>query len=250
MENAENHKTFYLSGLIVLGLFIIVCIFLQTSPDRLIGAAFCHQMSNRSPEYNFPFCWRCSGLFSGIFFGWIADIFGKKSKKLISQAEIVLFFVSAGFFLIDILNSSKFPGFSLYPESVKMRMISAYPLGFMMMQIIYRIFSRWTNGAIVSKPFGVWFTPIIMINGWILTDIIIFSHNYALSLIFRNLLAFSALAFLITLYTIIILCIIELKNQTYALPSVLTLGCMIAMVHIMLFGGIHIRFIHFEQIFI
>ena len=249
MERPENHKTLYQSCLIVLGRFIIVCIWLHTSPARLIGAAFCHQMPDRSPEYNFPFCWRCCGLFSGIFFGWIADIFGKKSKKLFSSIEISLFFVSVVFFLIDILNSSKFSGFSLYPESVKIRMLSAYPLGFMMMQIIYRIFSKWINKTSASPFFGGIFTPIIMISGWILTDIILFSHNYILSLIFRNLLAFSALAFLATLYTILILCIIELKQHIYTLSSVLTIGYIITMVHIMLFGGIHIKFIHFEQIF-
>ena len=249
MDRPDINKSLYLPGLIVPVLFIIVCVFLHTSPARLIGAAFCHQIPNRSPEYNFPFCWRCSGLFSGIFFGWIANIFGKKSKKIYSPTELFLFFVSAGLFLIDILNSSKFPGFSLYPESVKMRLISAYPLGFMMILIIYRILSRWTNGVSVSKTFGGLFLPIIMIGGVILTDIILFSHNYPLSLIFRYLLAFSALALLTTLYTILILCIIELRNQTCALSSAFAVGCMIAMVHIMIFGGIHIRFIHFEQIF-
>ena len=250
MEKIGNkNKTLFFLNMIMLLLFIISCILLHTSPDRLTAAAFCHQIPSRSSEYDFPFCYRCSGLFGGICFGWAAAVFCRKSNKLFSPLEILTFFVSASLFLIDILNSSKFSGFSIYPETVKFRLLSAYPLGFMIIQIIWRVFSRWLNDSVSQKRIAGSFKVLLMPAGGILTYIFIFSHNYVLSLIFRNMLAISAVALLTILYTLLILCIIELKNHKSRVLSALSVGFIFAMLHIILFGGIHIRFIHFDQFF-
>ena len=126
--------------LITVFVFALCCILLHSSPDRLIGAAFCHQIPGRSPAFSFPFCYRCSGLFSGVFCGLAVFLISGGEKKLFSVKQMLFFGLSLIVFLLDILNSSKFPFFRLYPETVGIRFLSAYPLGFSLALLITGIF--------------------------------------------------------------------------------------------------------------
>ena len=69
--------------------FGLACFFLHETPSHFIGAAFCHQIPARSPSVGFPFCFRCSGLFFGIFWGNLL-YFLRTGEKLFQPAEVIL----------------------------------------------------------------------------------------------------------------------------------------------------------------
>ena len=246
----NKHKnTSMMILLIIIFFFVSACLFLHVSPFRLIGAAFCHQIPSRSPDFLFPFCYRCAGLFSGVFWGLAASLIWKKEKKLFPAKLICFFLFSLLLFITDILNSSKFPMIHLYPEQVNIRFLSAFPLGFFLSRIIMQIFRYWFH----IKNFFQIHNAIIKIITFILFAAIsyslIFSHVKLLSVISEILLSIGCIVFLSILYTILVVCISLLRNKQPDKISVLIAGLTLALVHITCFGGVHIRFLHFEQLF-
>lgn len=230
-------------------IFFSTCLVLHVSPSKLVGAAFCHQIPSRSPAYDFPFCYRCSGLFFGIFFGSITGVFSQRNKLFLSKTEILLLFLSLILFFTDILNSSKIPEIHFYKESVMVRMLSSFPLGFTLSGTVFHILD-YLNMIHRSKK-GLYPSAvlIIFITGGFLSYVFIFTHNQFLSICSRIILSTSAAVFLSCLYGILIYGIKSLHNHNISIFSITAKGISAALIHITLFGFLHLRFINFTQIF-
>ena len=235
--------------LISMILFVCVCLFLHVSPFRLIGAAFCHQIPSRSPDFHFSFCYRCAGLFSGVFCGLAASMIWNYEKKLLPTKSICFFTFSLLLFITDILNSSKFPMIHLYPERVNFRFLSAFPLGFSLSRIIMQIFRYWFH---IKNAFQINNSIIKLISFVlfaVLSYILIFSHVELLSVISEILLSIGCIVFLSLLYMILFFCISLLRNKQADKTSAMLAALSLSFFHITCFGGIHIRYFHFEQLF-
>lgn len=228
-------------------LFIFFCVYLKVSPDRLTGAAFCHQIPARSPAFGFPFCYRCSGLFFGIFFSLLTSCLTGRSDKLVSRSLLAAYFVSILLFLLDILNSSKFPGFHVYPEQVSYRFLSAYPLGYFTARLIASIV-KYILGTTPSRSAGNRITGLILffISAG-LSYSAIFIESYPVSLISQITLSLTAVAFLSCLYAILIKCFFLWRNKANNSLSMAAAGSSCALLQIALFGFLHLRFLPFEQ---
>ncbi len=247
MKSNRKNLTLYLQ-LFSLFLFLMSCIILKVSPTRLIGAAFCHQIPSRSPKYDFPFCYRCCGLFFGILFGYIVALFTKKKKHLYPKAEIILFFLSLSLFCTDILNSSKIPNIHLYNESIEFRMISSFPLGYFLSIIICNLLAFWNIMPISINREKVYEIPCFFICGSI-SFYLTFNNNYFLSHFSRIIICLGSLIFLSSLYVLLIFSINSIMNKTVHVNFTIQAGFSLAILQVTFFGFLHLRFLHFEQIF-
>lgn len=228
-------------------LFLFSCVYFQVSPDRLTGAAFCHQIPARSPAFGFPFCYRCSGLFFGIFFGLSASCLTGRSDKLFSRSLLTAYVVSILLFLLDILNSSKFPLFHVYTEKVSYRFLSAYPLGYCTAQLIASII-KYILVPIPSRSAGNRITELILFFlSAELSYSAIFFENYAVSLISRIILAAAAITFISCLYAILFKCFSLWRNKADNSVYPLITGLACALLQISFIGFLHLRFLPFEQ---
>ena len=162
---------------------------------------------------------------------------------------VVLFLVGLLLFITDILNSSKFPVILLYPESVNIRFLSAFPLGFFLSKVIMQISGNWIsfgNQYLVKSTAIKLLSFVLFIS---LSYFLIFSHIHLLSGISEILLGSGCVVFLTLLYMILCICIVLLCNKQVNNGSALITGLSLALFHIICIGGIHIRFLHFEQLF-
>lgn len=224
-------------------LFLALCLFLHTRPDRLIGAAFCHQIPSRSPSFGFPLCFRCSGLFLGIFWSLTFSLLSERSEKLFSAAisagTIAALFLS----LLDIVNGKDFFPVQWYADTPNIRFLSSFPLGFMLVQLISPIFFT------LSEPFrpvgkirrNIFILPAFLI-GAAVSYLIIFSESRILSLVFRWPAALCAGIFLLTLYFVLIKCIFLLRNKACGNRAALSAAFSIALLQICIIGTIHLRY--------
>ena len=230
--------------------FILACVFLHASPDRLVGASFCHQIASRSPEFNFPYCYRCSGLFSGILCGEIVFFLIKKQKnELISRKKLALAILGLIIYLADILNSSKFPRINFYPESVNIRFLSAFPLGYFLAQVVFQLLNYWINMPSFKLHDGIIINILVMVCGMMTSYIFIMCHIPYLSVMARFLLTIGNLLFLSALYTLLFICIPLLKNEPFPQKNVILSGLTASIIHIVIMGGLHLKFLNFEQYF-
>ena len=242
----------YFIGIFAILCFGFACFFLHETPFHFIGSAFCHQISARSPSAGFPFCYRCSGLFFGIFWGELL-YFLRSEKKLFQPADVILFFAGFVLFITDILNSSKFPFFFLYPETILMRFLSSWPLGFMISQFIMRAFTFLSETS--SLHFGktkignvlLFFTVIICV---FLSALMTFSANLLVLDMAGLLLSVGCVVFLTLICSILNLCIHSLKNKKIDSETSLVIGISIALIYITVIGTVHNLFFDFEHFFI
>ena len=244
-------KHFRLSlGLFLLSLacFCSVSVLLRTGPDRLTGAAFCHQIPARSPDFAYPFCYRCAGLFSGIFWGEITFFLIKRNKNVVSLHILAAAVISLVWFVCDILNKPKFPGFHIYPESVSIRFLSAFPLGFFIARLVAGILRYWfPEDRIPNKlPPIAWM--MLFPAGAGISYLMIMTHDRVLSFISRPFIASVSVIFLSAIYLILLLCICLIRNIKFPVKSAILTGAAIAMLHISIFGGLHIKYIQFDRI--
>lgn len=232
--------------------FGFACFFLHETPFHFIGSAFCHQIPARSPSAGFPFCYRCSGLFFGIFWGELL-YFLRSEKKLFQPADVILFFAGLVLFLTDILNSSKFPVLTFYPETIRFRFLSSWPLGFMISQFVMNAFTFLSESS--SLHFGktkignvlLFFTVIICV---FLSALMTFSANRLVLDLAGLLLSVGCVVFLTLICSILILCIHSLKNKKIDSETSLVIGISIALIYITVIGTVHNLFFDFEHFFI
>lgn len=237
-------KRTILFPIFAIALFTVLCIVLKTTPDRLIGAAFCHQLASRSPEHHFPFCYRCCGLFSGITFGMIWYLLICRSRKVFSARALILFAAAFLLFITDILNSTTLLNIDWYPESEKFRLLSAFPIGFFLTGIItpaLHYFLSKENRA-QGNTIGIFY----FLCTWGISYVLIFGNSRILLETARILLCCGSLCFLVLLYCILVHCAAALKHKPCGLKPAIQLAVFAAFLQICLFGTLHILFIPFD----
>lgn len=253
MKHESNKRRLFLFSsliLILLLLFFFLTGYLKTTPARLIGAAFCHQIVERSPGHDFPFCYRCSGIFLGIISGIAVCLLSKKTEGLSGIKELLLFLISALLFVLDALNSSTYLNSFLYKDQVYTRFLSAFPMGFMLGLIVIRIAfylfkvdipaAQYRNISVIAL-FPFFFAAAF---------IMLFSSNH---FIYRILSVFScaaALGILSILYAILLKAVGLLLNKNLRTGSAVLTGIILAAAQICAFGGTHLLLkSHFGLIF-
>ena len=174
---------------------------------------------------------------------------GRRKEKLFPVSEMIFLLVSLLIFVLDILNSSKFGGVRLYPETVQYRMLSAYPLGCFLSQTIYSIAGKWLKVPRLNKISGIFGNIILFLSGIGLCCVFLFSHVYALSLVSRILTGSACLLYLSLLYMIVICCFAELRGRYIHRKNVFFSGTGCAIIQITVIGFLHLKFIRFEQFF-
>ncbi len=244
-KNAESSVWFLTAAIL---LFCLCCCMLKVRPDHLTGAAFCHQIPARSPAFGFPFCYRCSGLFFGLFFGILTSCLIKTERKLFSVQILTAFAASIIIYILDILNSAKFPGFQIYPESVSYRFLSAYPLGYFTAQLIASIIKTILLPKPGNKGINFLFNiPILIVTAGI-SWVMIFNENHFLSVISRIFLGCTAIFFLGSLYAILLKCYALWRERPKDNKDLIISGLTCSLFHITLTGYLHLRFLPFDQI--
>ncbi|MBQ6520712.1 MAG: DUF2085 domain-containing protein [Anaerolineaceae bacterium] len=235
--------------LISLLFFIAVCQLLQVWPDRLSGAAFCHQIPDRSPAFGFPLCYRCSGLFFGIFWGLLLSPFTSGDTNLFSKKKLLLLAASVFLYLADIFNSSKFPGFHIYRETVNYRFLSSFPLGYMLSQMIFDIL-RFLFGFSEKKANknGILRDLFMFIVSCCISYLCVFSSSYIVSIITRTILCLTTILFTGCLYTVMINCFLIWRNRKSEFPAVFLTGLACSLLQISIIGFLHLRFLPFDKI--
>ena len=223
-------------------LFFTVCLGLHTAPDRLIGSAFCHQLPSRSPASDFPFCFRCSGLFSGVFWGILLSIFSGQPGKLFDKKVLAAFAASFLLFLMDIINTTEYIPLHWYEEKEEIRFLSSFPLGYMLVRIIspiwFYFFDSFRPTGTIRSFVHVLFFPVTAA----LSYLIVFSGAPLLLHCFGYFIACSSFLFLLILYSILMECIALLKNRSWHKRNVLAAALFIVLLQACLLGGLHIRF--------
>ena len=231
-----------LSAVFGAGLFIVLCIVLHTAPDRLIGAAFCHQLPSRSPAPDFPFCFRCTGLFSGIFWSILFSLLSERRGKLFEKKLIIGFAAAFLLFMADIINTTEYIPIRWYEEKEEIRFLSSFPLGFMLVQIMAVIWFHFFESLSPGRPLPAFLClPCILITAAV-SYLIVFSRSMFLLRCFGYFMAAGCLIFLLILYSILIKCIALLRNRSYTDRTVMTAALSIVLLHICILGGLHIRF--------
>lgn len=232
-----------------LSLFIFCCLLLKTTPDRLAASAFCHQIPSRSPAFHFPFCYRCSGLFFGIFFGLIISAVSSPGKDQISFRTLIPLILSVFVYLMDIFNSAKFPVFHLYPETVNYRFLSAFPLGFCMAElfdtVLCNLFGKIDTPVSMPMPIRI----LLFFAAWGISYLLIFNNSYLISVTSRVLLSLTAVAFLSILYISLAKSFALWHSRPVSTKTILFAGLSCALFQTTLFGFIHLKFLPFEKIF-
>lgn len=227
-------------------LFIILCFSLGTAPDRLIGAAFCHQLPSRSPAPDFPLCFRCAGLFSGIIWGILFSFLSKRSKNLFDKKVLAMLAAAFLLFMLDIVNTTEYIPIHWYEEKAAFRFLSSFPLGYMLVRLMAGIwlhfFDNFRTKEILPHFSGL---PFFLITAAV-SFLTVFSGNASVLHFFGYLLSAGSLIFLLILYSILIRCIALLKNAAWQDRTVLLSALLIVFLQICLLGGIHIRFLPSE----
>ena len=246
MKDRKKAVTAALPVLAVL-LFAVLCIVLKTPPDRLIGAAFCHQIAARSPEHHFPFCHRCSGLFSGIFFGIIWFFRIATDNKVFSKKSVLQFAAAFILFIADILNSSRLLNIHRYPDKGEFRFLTAFPMGFYLAGIILPALHYFLMNGKETKRQNRPLTEIVfLLCAWAFSYFLIFSHVRIFLETARVMVCCGSMGFLITLYCILVHCAAAFRHTGCRLRTAVRIAAAAAFTQVSLFGFLHILLIPFD----
>ncbi len=221
-------------------LFFLACIIFRVAPDRLIGAAFCHQIDDRSPAYGFPFCYRCSGLFMGIGFGIIYSFFHIRSEKKISVFRISVFFAAFITYLLDIINKLDFIPVHFYTDRPETRLLSSFPMGYMLSLLMLSIFQLLIPSNKSNTGENIIRQIVYFVLCLVFTFLVFFRDIHILIEFARIFICLASILFLCVLYQILINCIDFLKDQTHNKTAVTVFSAALALFQIITLGSLHI----------
>lgn len=229
--------------------FIAVCWIFHTDPSTFIGAAFCHQISSRSPGYGFPFCYRCSGMFSGIFFGILSFYIFPENKKLLDKTRLTIFTAAFFIFLLDAVNSSSFIPISLYKESEIGRFLSAYPFGYSLSLIVIPVFLFIFDTEYIRPKPGPFKRFLFFSLTGFLSWLFIFSNNRILSGLFRIPVCAGSLFLLCILWMILCKCAASLTKKNRENKIYFSAGISLALLQVTVIGSAHFLLVRSGFIF-
>ena len=232
---------FYFAGFqILIMLFFFLKAYLETTPAGLIGAAFCHQIAARSPRPDFPFCYRCTGIFLGILNGIMAFLLSKKRGGLPSVKVLCIFLVSVFLFFLDALNSSDDLNSFLYKDQFYTRFLSAFPMGFMLGSIVcstaFFLFRSNDLPSADEKNIAAVLFPVCCLADFFM----LFSRNPFLCGTLSVLSCTAAFCILVLLHSILVKAIGLLLHKNRKNVHVFFAGMILAGAQICLFGGLHL----------
>ena len=236
----------YLPVLFILTGFAALCILLKTSPGKLIGAAFCHQIPSRSPSPDFPFCYRCAGLFCGTFFGGIYSGLFRKKSRIFSWQEILFFLIAFLLFLTDAANKASFIPFHWYPDQACTRFLTAFPLGFALAALLIPVFLQFFVSEInTGRSHSLVWEILFMCAGCLISLLLVFQMGRFGIRAARFLTLFGSLGFLFILYCILVKCVGMVMQKEYSSRTVYRTAAILALLQVCLLGGAHLAVIHF-----
>ncbi len=242
-SSANDRPTCPVPVFIMLSVFVILCFILKTSPDRLIGAAFCHQIPSRSPSPDFPFCYRCAGLFCGVFFGCIYSVVFRKKAGFFSRSEIIPFAIALLLYLTDIANKYTVFGSRLYPDQAETRFLSAFPLGYTLVCLLFPIYLYlFEFGGKTPAGRMIWYF-IVPVFGCAVSLLALFHTGAAGIWIAGTMTICGSLGFIIILYSILVKCVSMIRQKECHFRKASRAAVFLALLHICLLGGLHLAFI-------
>lgn len=211
-----------------------------------VGYTFCHQDPARSPHafgHTLALCYRCMGLFSGIFIGALWQLGERRHAKFNSVPILIFAFLALFFYAFDGLNASFMPKlFSLeplYQDRPWIRMLSGLLLGNAVALLVIPLFNRvfYQNFIPVSPVQGILRKAGIAVSDMLVLAVFLYEADMAMILI-NTAGIFTAIGIITVLYSILLLVILKRNNRFYKIREgwrVFLLGGLAAMVQI---GGV------------
>lgn len=227
--------------LLASALFLASCLYFRAAPWRMIGAGFCHQIKARSPEFDFPFCYRCSGMFSGIVIGIISFFALRKRGGFLSASSLLALGAALIIFLTDVVNSSALIPVSWYTESAESRFLTAFPFGYCMANIILPILPHFYEQNQTETKKVLWKSLLFFAGGFGSMYLMLFCRSRFLSGLVLVLICTGCLFFVDMLYAILIKCIAILFKKSCPLQTALSWGLTAGLTQITLIGSLHLK---------
>ncbi len=224
-------------------IFILICVRFQCAPSWAVGAAFCHQMPERSPMFGtvqLPFCFRCAGLFAGIFCALLYSLIRKEKEGLFSVQSIVFLAAALIFYGIDILNSTTLLDVTIYPDQTHTRFLSGFAAGAGIAGFILPMYRNIFHIDGSRKP------SLLLRLGFLLACAFLFhtaiySNSTVVELPLRIVLCLSAVIFLILLYSLLIKAVSSVREIPRANKSVYLPAASFALLQIAILGFAHLQ---------
>lgn len=211
-----------------------------------VGYTFCHQDPARSPHafgHTLALCYRCMGLFSGIFIGTLWQLGERRHAKFNSVPILIFAFLALFFYAFDGLNASFLPKLlslePLYQDQPRIRMLSGLLLGNAVALLVIPLFNRvFYRDFIHAAPIQ----GILRKTGIALSDAVIlavFLKEAEMVMILVSTAAiFTSIGIVTLLYSVLLLVILKQNNRFHKIREgwqVFLLGGLVALVQI---GGI------------
>ncbi len=222
---SASKRTLILKILLVIVFLVITGLWLQYTPDGLLGKmdsvgyAVCHRIEVRSFQLGdraVPLCARCSGMQLGALLALAYQFQWGRKGKLPPLKIMLVFGVFLIAFGIDGVNSyvQFFPRFPhLYQSHNSLRLITGTGLGLGLGAILYPIFNQtfWHNWQ-DEAALGSWKRLFALLGLAVLLDLAILSENTLVLYPLAVLSGLTVLMILGTCYAMILILLFKKEN--------------------------------------
>ena len=224
-------------------IFVLICIRFQCAPSWAVGAAFCHQMPDRSPMFGtaqLPFCFRCAGLFAGIFCALLYSLLRKEDEAMFSPRSIVFLAAALIFYGIDILNSTTLLDVTIYPDQTHTRFLSGFAAGAGIAGFILPLYRNVFHTEGSRKPSLLLRLGFLLVCAF-LFHAAVYADSTAIELPLRIILCLSAVIFLVLLYSLLIKAVSSIREIPRSDRSVYLPAAAFALLQIDLLSFAHLQ---------
>ena len=224
-------------------IFILICVRFQCAPSWAVGAAFCHQMPERSPMFGtvqLPFCFRCAGLFAGIFCALLYALLRKEDEAMFSPQSIVFLAAALIFYGIDILNSTTLLDITIYPDQTHTRFLSGFAAGAGIAGFNIPLYRNLFHHEGSRKPSLLLRLGFLLVCAF-LFHTAVYSNSTVIELPLRIILCLSAVTFLTGLYSLLGKAISSIKGTARDDRSVYLSAASFALLQIAILGFAHLQ---------
>ena len=224
-------------------IFILICVRFHCAPSWAVGAAFCHQFAARSPMFGtaqLPFCFRCAGLFAGIFCALLYSLLRKENEAMFSAQSIIFLAAALIFYAIDILNSTTLLDVTIYPDQTHTRFLSGFAAGAGIAGFILPMYRNVFHIEGSRKPSLLLRLGFLLVCAF-LFHAAVYSNSTVIEFPLRIILCLSAVIFLILLYSLLIQAVSMAKGNTRSAKSVYLSASAFALLQIDLLSFAHLQ---------